>query len=264
MKQVLQNEMMGVNTKDASRKEYMRNIYSKYWITAREKKYGFSFYDKNLCNYILEHIPQNSKILDVAIGTGYPFAAFFDKKGYIVYGVDIAPKLINKCRDIYPNIKCEVGDAENLKYPDNKFDAVYCFHSTWYFPNIEKAIEEMVRVARSNGMVIFDIQNRNNPILDKNYRKKLAERYLIGKIGKYLKNIIKTILRRGWAEWSSIIYETPTYPANIYSLLNKLLDANKIKNFKIMGREADESLRILNGCGPFEEYPRLIFVICKK
>ena len=30
------------------RKTYMKNIYSKYWIYAREREYGFLEYDKNL------------------------------------------------------------------------------------------------------------------------------------------------------------------------------------------------------------------------
>jgi len=35
------------------RKKYMRDIYSQYWITAREKIYGFTQYDKNLIKYEL-------------------------------------------------------------------------------------------------------------------------------------------------------------------------------------------------------------------
>mgnify|MGYP001281726718 CR=1 FL=1 len=117
-------------------KKHMRDKYSNYWITAREKKYGFLEYDKNLIEYITENADKGEgRILEVGVGTGYPFATTFQEKGYDVYGIDISPQLVDKCKKSYPNIKCEVGDAENLPYKDNFFDVVYCFHSTWYFPD---------------------------------------------------------------------------------------------------------------------------------
>jgi len=54
------------------RKKYIKEIYSRYWLNARERIYWFSEYDKNLCRHIHEHIPKGWKILDVGIGTGYP------------------------------------------------------------------------------------------------------------------------------------------------------------------------------------------------
>ena len=56
------------------RKTYMRDVYSKYWITAREKRYGVSRYDELVCNYIHENLPKNQRILEAAIGTGIPFS----------------------------------------------------------------------------------------------------------------------------------------------------------------------------------------------
>ena len=43
------------------RKAYMKNIYSKYWIVAREQKYGFLEYDKNLCHYICKNVSKKKK-----------------------------------------------------------------------------------------------------------------------------------------------------------------------------------------------------------
>jgi len=39
------------------RKEYMRNIYSNYWVDARERIYGFSEYDQDLCK--LPSVPKD-------------------------------------------------------------------------------------------------------------------------------------------------------------------------------------------------------------
>ena len=63
------------------RKTYIKSIYSKYWVSARENKKTLSQNDKQLCNYINKNIKLGKKILDVGVGTGFPFADFFQKKG---------------------------------------------------------------------------------------------------------------------------------------------------------------------------------------
>jgi len=188
------------------RKTYIKNIYSKYWIDAREKKYGFPEYDKNLCNYICNNVPNHGKLLEVAIGTGYPFADFFQKAGYSVCGIDIAPDLIKKCKQLNPKIITKVGDAEDLAFPDDSFDCTYCFHSTWYFPDLNKAIDEMIRVTMPGGLVLFDIQNRNNKEILKIYSKHLLQGRKIYKIMRYAKNIVKLILHKGTPRWDFVVH----------------------------------------------------------
>jgi len=72
------------------RKQYMKEVYPKYWMTAREEIYGFGEYDKNLCRYLLDRIPTGEKVLEVAIGAGYPIAEFLRGASYPVYGLDIS------------------------------------------------------------------------------------------------------------------------------------------------------------------------------
>ncbi|MBM5804854.1 MAG: class I SAM-dependent methyltransferase [Candidatus Verstraetearchaeota archaeon] len=174
------------------RKTFMKDVYSKYWIKER-KAMGFIQYDRNLCNYICKNVPTGSKLLEVAIGTGYPIADFLQKTGYEIYGVDISSDLIEECGRLNPNIKCEVGDAENLYYTDNSFDCVYCFHSTWYFPNLNVVIDEMLRVARSGGVVIFDIENLNNKKIAEGYRKRVLESAGARRAIRVVKNFINRI-----------------------------------------------------------------------
>lgn len=136
------------------RKTYVRDVYSQFWITAREKcsfSHGYLEYEKNLCNYICEHVPKGGKLLGVAIGMGYPFEDFLQRKGYSVCGIDIAPCLIEKCRQLYPKIDCKVGDAEDIDFSDDHFDCVYCFSGSFLIPNLNKAIDEMLRVTRRGG-----------------------------------------------------------------------------------------------------------------
>lgn len=247
------------------RKTYIRDIYSKYWVNARDKIYGFLEYDKNLCNYICEHVPKGGKLLDVGIGTGYPFADFFQKAGYPVYGVDISPDLIKKCRLLNPEINCKVGDAEELDYPDGYFDGVYCFHSTWYFPNLNKAIDEMMRVTRPGGLIMFDIENANNEQIDQAYRSNLWVSQLTG-MGRFMRNarnikaiIMHLILRRPLLMLSSVVHEVPTLPESIYEHFKE----SRVVNSQVMVRNTDESIEVRTERCSFEDFPRLVFVTRK-
>jgi len=243
------------------RKLYMKDIYSKYWIYARKEKYGFLKYDKNLCNYICNNVPKDQNILEVAIGTGFPFGDFLQKQGYNIYGVDIAPTLIEQCKKLNNKIHCKVGDAENLEYPTESFYCTYCFHSTFYFPDVCKAIDEMLRVTSAKGFIIFDIQNKHNHECVDAYKKRvLGKNTMFGKFLTYLKNILKIISRNGVPDWTNTIHEVPIYPEIIY----KHLEDIGIKNYKIMVN-LDKNIYLKNkdNINELKDYSKLIFVIRK-
>jgi len=246
---------------EAKRKRLTRKAHGKSWAIRREQYYGFTKYDKNLCNYICQHVSKGTKLLEVAVGSGYPNADFLQKAGYVVYGIDIAPELIDKCQKLNPYINCKVGDAEELEYSDDYFDATYCFHSTWYFPNLNKAVDEMLRVTRPGGIVLFDIQNLANEMIAKEHRQRLLERTGVRRVIKFARDIGAVILRRSVFNWHFlfhfVIHETPTYPESIYQHLKG------IAKFQVMVRKEDESIETRSELGSFEDFGRLIFVIEK-
>ncbi|MFC2071770.1 class I SAM-dependent methyltransferase [Chloroflexota bacterium] len=207
-----------------------------------------------------EHVPNGGKLLEIAIGTGYPFADFFEKAGYSVYGIDISPDLIENCRQLNPNINCKVGDAEGLDYPHDYFDGTYCFHSTWYFPKLNQAIDEMLRVTRTGGLVMFDIQNRNNEEIDSAYRKRLSDSTGMVRMVRFAKEVVAwLILGRRTPIWNLPDYEVPTYPKSIYEHLKE----NRISDFQVMVRHNDESIETRSGFSSFENIARLVFAITK-
>lgn len=250
------------------RKAFMRDIYSKYWLPAREKEFGFLEYDKNLCKYIDQRIQKKSKVLEVAIGTGYPFGGYFLEKGHEVHGIDIAPILVERCRELYPKINAKVGDAENIDYLNDYFDLTYCFHSTFYFPNLNKAIDEMLRLTHGGGMVVFDIQNRDNKDIAEIYRNNIYTcTTWAGRTKRFIKNIAKIILRRGTVFWGNVIHEVPTYPEEVL----KYLKNSDIKAINIIGKRPDNTLvEIMElsssdsvNVDQFSIYRRLVFSILK-
>lgn len=244
---------------EMDRKEYSRDIYPKYWITSREKVYGFRDYDKNLCCYICKNVPKKSKLLEVAIGTGYPIAGYLSKNGYSISGVDISPLLVEKCRELYPTIDARVGDAEELDHPDAFFDCTYCFSATWLFPNLEKVIDEMLRVTRQGGLVTFDIENRNNKKIESHYKGEVfLNTTVVGKTLRYVAYLLRK-LRRGNPTLVFIVHQVPTYPESIYEHLAN----SSIADFQVLVANADESIEPRNELSAFKEFGNLIFVVRK-
>jgi SAM-dependent methyltransferase len=241
------------------RKTYMKEVYAHYWMNAREDIYGFPDFDKNLCARVAGEVPVPSKMVEVGIGTGFPFADHFDKAGYAVYGVDISPDLIAKCQRLHPRVQATVGDAEHLAYSDGSFDCAFCFHSSWYFPDLPRAIGEMIRVTRPGGHIYFDIQNMEHPDIAANFRKRQFFNSRVGLPLKYVKNLVKIVLRMNDTDWTSVTYEVPTVPATMHSYLSTAA----IKGYTVLGRRKDDSLACLEDRGAEVEYPRLVFCITK-
>jgi ubiquinone/menaquinone biosynthesis C-methylase UbiE len=240
------------------RKTYMRDVYSKYWITAREKRYGVSFYDDLMCNYINETLPKNQRILEAAIGTGIPFSDFLQKKEHNIYGIDIAPRLVDKCRELNESIKCSVGDVESMEFEDNFFDCVFCFHSTWYFPNIYIAIDEMIRVAKPNGLVIFDIQNADNFYVNKAHNRRVFRSKGSGIFIQFIFNIAKFLLQRGALNWRGIIHEVPSYPQEISAHLEE-----NVESIEWFIMSDSSKLEICDDFSKLKNYEKITFVVRK-
>jgi len=96
------------------------------------------------------------KVLDVATGSGNT-AISSARRFCEVTGMDLAPESIEHARRRAEaegmNITFEVGDAEDLSYPDASFDVVLSTLGVMFCPNQEKAAGELLRVCRSGGKV---------------------------------------------------------------------------------------------------------------
>jgi len=138
----------------------MRFIYPKKLRHIYVHTYQFEEYDRKLCEVTESVIKEINcrRILEVAIGPGR-IAKYFVDRAYDVYGIDIADTLIYDCKKLLPQVHVCISDAENLPFKNNSFGAVYCYHSIYFFPNVELAIDEMLRVATPNSYVLFEFIN---------------------------------------------------------------------------------------------------------
>jgi len=102
----------------------------------------------------------NSKVLEIACGTGRDSILIAKRlsNGGELHMQDISLDMMKICFDKISVIDIEksfsLSNAMYLPYPDNYFDAVYSFGALGEFSDQKKALQEMVRVTKTNGKVV--------------------------------------------------------------------------------------------------------------
>ena len=93
------------------------------------------------------------RILDLACGPGtlsYPLAIAVSPGGTVV-GIDLAPGMIDLAqRETPPGlpVRFELMDMEDLRLPDQSFDAAICGHGLQFVPDLRQALSETRRVLK--------------------------------------------------------------------------------------------------------------------
>jgi ubiquinone/menaquinone biosynthesis C-methylase UbiE len=107
-----------------------------------------------LCEAVNLHA--GDRVLDVATGGGNT-AISAARRFCDVTGIDYVPELIEYARKRAEvegvEITFEVGDAEDLPYPDASFDVVLSTLGVMFAPDQAKAAEELLRVCRPGGKI---------------------------------------------------------------------------------------------------------------
>lgn len=114
-------------------------------------------------------------LLYVSIGTGKDLEFIpkdINKNSLNIVGVDISLGMLKKCRKKFLNklnlslINC---CAEDLPFKDNSFDIVFHVGGINFFNDKKKAIDEMIRVAKSGTKLL--IADETNDLIEKQYKK---------------------------------------------------------------------------------------------
>lgn len=99
-------------------------------------------------------------VLDVATGTGWT-ARLVAARGAVVTGVDYSDELISAARGLAQrrglNITFDVGDAHQLPYSDQCFDAVTSTFGVIFASQPEVVAQELARVCRPGGRLALAV-----------------------------------------------------------------------------------------------------------
>ena len=122
--------------------------------------------------------PQNGeRVLDVACGNG-SLSLKIAKKGCQVHGIDMSTYSIGKAKSIGSKQGCDflIADAEYLPYESESFDKIVCSSSLEHFGNDVKALKEMSRVLKSDGILVLTTDSSTYPMKEA-LRSKHKTRY---------------------------------------------------------------------------------------
>jgi len=101
-------------------------------------------------------VDNTDNILVVGSGNGFSAIKIHEITGCRVMGVDISEEMVLRAREkLKPTdseIEFQVGDAENLEFPDNTFDVVLS-ESVTGFTDKKKSISEYRRVLKDGGFL---------------------------------------------------------------------------------------------------------------
>jgi len=119
----------------------------------------------------MAHVADGSRVLDVAAGAGDQTLLIAERvgaKGHVL-ATDISSNILEYARENAQragakNVETRVLDGEDLKLPDDSFDAIVCRLGLMYFPHQEKALTGFHRVLKKDGrvgLVVFSAPENN-------------------------------------------------------------------------------------------------------
>jgi len=145
-------------TKKSQVEDMFDNIAPKYDLLNHALSMKIDVLWRNtLVRMLKEDAPQ--EVLDVATGTGDLAIAVEKGTSAKVVGLDLSQQMLNvgiikiKKLKLDGKISMQKGDAENLPFEDNRFDAVSVAFGVRNFENLTKGLAELRRVVKENKSV---------------------------------------------------------------------------------------------------------------
>lgn len=138
-------------------KEMFNNIASDYDRNNNIISFGLH---KLIKKRTIENVNFSGKCLDLCTGTGDIAALLADKCDVI--GLDFSPEMIKLARKKHPEIEFIEGDCTDLPFEDNSFDGITISFGLRNIENYDKALDEIYRVLKPNGIFLhLDFEKKN-------------------------------------------------------------------------------------------------------
>lgn len=98
----------------------------------------------------LLHLGPGARILEIGCGRGH-LTSRLVRRGLDITGIDANPQApeLAGIEEVVHMV------AEDLKFPDDDFDAIVAIHSIEHIPQLEEAFSEMARVLKPGGHALF-------------------------------------------------------------------------------------------------------------
>ncbi|CAE8590190.1 unnamed protein product, partial [Polarella glacialis] len=106
------------------------------------------------------------RVLDAGCGGGLVSNALAAREGYLVEGVDLSPQALEFASsqaakaDLH-NVRFQKGSLYELPFPAESFDAVVVSDVLEHLLDLPRALKELRRVLRPQGLLLFDTIDRS-------------------------------------------------------------------------------------------------------
>lgn len=137
---------------------YSDLLYSSKSFLQNQFTYNHFYYALNLA-----HIDENKTVLDLGCADG-PFLPTLNRYGNIVIGLDFSQGLLSRAKSLlnhknHPLKKPFLlnSDARRLPFKENCIDIIFCLETFEHVPNSIELIEEIFRILKPNGELIYSI-----------------------------------------------------------------------------------------------------------
>ena len=174
-------------------------------------------YDKSWRNKASNHIT-GTRVLDLGSGTG---AAFRQLQNLQVTAIDPDEKMLqlNKFKNKI------IGGAEDLPFPDNSFDSVYCAFVWRNLNDSGLGLKEVYRVLKPGGkFILLDMTRPKNKFLR-----------ILHKIGTYKITFLIGLLTFNLKEYKFLHRSLDKYPQPEVHLPNNLFNNTDITRMGLFG-----------------------------
>jgi len=270
---------------------------TKYWLDARFKQvdrdgiyyahqpiYGFrrGHCERDLISRFtrtyqimkaLSHLRFNS-LLDVGGAEGFTVYRIKEIFNVKVRNSDLSEEACKRAKEIF-NIESDPVDIHELPYKDNEFDIVLSSETLEHVTNLDKAISELIRVAKK--AIIITVPHEDDAIIERNIKEKIPHAHIHSfHLGSFhflesrgyrvfKKGMINSILRIPMvlvgAQVIEEYHKRMRYPKifiQIYNILVPVLS-------KIFGKKAISFMVQLDGfiCNFVPFYDAILFIILK-
>lgn len=169
--------------------DMFNNISGKYDFLNHFLSFGIDLIWRKKAISLLKDM-EPRKMLDVATGTGdFALESLRILKPDHIIGIDISQGMLDIAlkkieeRSLSDRFRVEVGDAENLSFESNSFDAVTVAFGVRNFENLQIGLNEICRVLKPGGRaVILEFSNPKAFPIKQLYR--FYSKHILPRIGK--------------------------------------------------------------------------------
>lgn len=116
-------------------------------------------------------------LLDVGGAEGYKASIAKQLFGIKVVNSDLSEEACKRAEEIY-EIKSLPANIQDLPFKDNEYDVVLCSETLEHVADLQKAIDELMRVAKK--ALVITVPNEGQEVIDKNIANEIPHGHIHG------------------------------------------------------------------------------------